>query len=367
MRKFYSILFTFLVASLAAFGQTVRDLKKKNELTGEQLQPLGRYDQADGKLELIGSAVHFGVSFEGEQCQLLVSVHDWQNRNYIQYELDGVYQKRLTIKGGSTNTITIQALSKGKHTLWIYKATEAQTGPVFIHKLQAKNIKPLAIKKKPLIEFIGNSITCGAAADASEIPCGAGEYHDQHNAYQAYGPRTARALNVNYILSSVSGYGMYRNWNSEGPTLPQVYDKLDLQEQSTRPWNAAAYRPDIISIALGTNDLSGGDGKQSRAAFDSTAFINAYVKFVKKIRTSHPDAQILLLNNLPGGGDRGQLLQSCLESVKRQIDATHPTQKPLAIFLFEGRQMQGCTGHPSVADHDLMAKELLPFLTKLIK
>ena len=106
----------------------------------------------------------------------------------------------------------------------------------------------------PLIEFIGNSITCGAAADPSEVPCGSGEYHDQHNAYYAYGPRVARALNTNFLLSSVSGAGIYRNWNSDGPALPLLFEQSDLRENSSRPWNFDLYSPDIVSIALGTND-----------------------------------------------------------------------------------------------------------------
>ncbi len=77
-------------------------------------------------------------------------------------------------------------------------------------------MKALKVPAASLIEFIGNSITCGAAADPSEVPCGTGVYHDQHNAYYAYGPRVARALAANYIVRSVSGSGIYRNWNSDG-------------------------------------------------------------------------------------------------------------------------------------------------------
>src|SRR3954469_6793562 len=105
--------------------------------------------------------------------------------------------------------------------VWIYKATEAHTGAVVIEKITGKNVKALETPKAPLIEFIGNSITCGAAADASEVPCGTGEYHDHHNAYMAYGPRVARELHANYLVTSVSGIGVYRNWNSDAPTMPQ--------------------------------------------------------------------------------------------------------------------------------------------------
>ena len=74
-----------------------------------------------------------------------------------------------------------------------------------------------------IIEFIGNSITCGAAFDVLSIPCKMGEYHDHHNSYFAFGLKIALALYIEFILSSVSGIGDYRNWNSDGPTMPQVY------------------------------------------------------------------------------------------------------------------------------------------------
>lgn len=102
------------------------------------------------------------------------------------------------------------------------------------------------------------------------MPCGSGAYHDQHNAYQAYGPRVARALHTNFVLSSVSGIGVYRNWNSAGPTMPQGYENTDFQPQSAQHWNFATYAPQVVSIALGTNDLSASDGKTPRLPFDRT-------------------------------------------------------------------------------------------------
>ncbi|MBO9684249.1 MAG: hypothetical protein J7502_16550 [Flavisolibacter sp.] len=66
-------------------------------------------------------------------------------------------------------------------------------------KNQWEKSKLLRASTAPLIEFIRDSITCGVAADTSEMRCGKGEYHDYHNAYYAYGPRVARNLGVNYI------------------------------------------------------------------------------------------------------------------------------------------------------------------------
>jgi hypothetical protein len=153
----------------------------KDTLTGSSLHPYGRYsfDKKTG-VELISSAVHFGFQFTGTTCSVYAYINDRRGHNYLQYTLDGIYQRRIRISGNSLKPAVIGGLSGGRHTIWIYKATEATTGPIFIEKITAHDIRALKEPDRTLIEFIGNSITCGAAADPSEIPCGMGEYHDQH-------------------------------------------------------------------------------------------------------------------------------------------------------------------------------------------
>lgn len=331
------------------------------------LQPTGRYVVNDRQqLELVSSAVHTGFSFEGEECQVYASASWAGGYNYLQYELDGVYQKRVRLDGDSARAITIRASKKGMHTVWLYKATEAHTGAVVLHKITGRNLKALPRPQRPLIEFIGNSITCGAAADPSEVPCGTGDYHDQHNAYYAYGPRVARAIGAEFILSSVSGIGIYRNWNSDGPTMPQVYEKVDFQEKNTRLWDFSQYNPNVVSIALGTNDFSNGDGKRPRLPFDSAAFTGRYIDFVKQVKAKYPQARIALLSSPMVQGERNTLLQNILSTVKKNIDALYPSSQPVALYFFKPMQARGCTGHPSVEDHALLAVELESFFRKLL-
>ncbi|WP_158267482.1 SGNH/GDSL hydrolase family protein [Adhaeribacter arboris] len=317
-------------------------------------------------VELISSAVHFGFSFEGEECQIYATIPNPEGHNYLQYELDGVYQKRIKISGNSQEPIRITAPGAGTHTIWIYKATEAHTGPIGIQKIAAKNIKSIKKPTQPLIEFIGNSITCGAAADPSEVPCGTGVYHDQHNAYMAYGPRVARSLGANFILSSVSGIGIYRNWNSNGPTMPQVYEKLDFQDQNSKLWQFATFTPQVVSIALGTNDFSKGDGKKERLPFDSASFVSTYIRFVQVVKTKYPRAQIALLSSPMVNGSNRTLLQNCLTAVKQSTDTSYPADKPVALYFFRPMQARGCSGHPNVEDHAILAAELEPFFKQLL-
>jgi hypothetical protein len=338
------------------------------ELPPTALYPYGRsLLNKDHNLELISSAVHFGFSFEGKDCQIFAGLANSQDHNYLQYELDGVYQKRIRVSNNSHVPIVISASEEGKHIVWIYKATEAHTGAIVIEKIIGQNVKAIKPKSAPLIEFIGNSITCGAAADTSEVPCGTGEYHDQHNAYYAYGPRVARELKTNFILSSVSGIGIYRNWNSDGPVMPQVYEKADFQEGNSVLWDFKLYTPKIVSIALGTNDFSNGDGVKKRLPFDSAIFVSSYIKFVQLVKSKYPVAQIALLSSPMVNGNNREVLQHCITAVQKNIDELYPADKKVALFFFEPMQASGCSGHPSVAEHAVLAEELIPFFKKLLK
>lgn len=328
------------------------------------MQPIGRYAMQGNDLQLVSSGVHVGFTFEGTACTLYIASPD--QHNYVQYELDGIYQKRLRIENKEIQPHVIKVPKEGKHTLWLYKATEAHTGPVHLQKVEAVNLKALVQQEKTVIEFIGNSITCGAAADPSDIPCGKGAYHDQHNVYMAYGPRVARELGTEFILSSVSGIGMYRNWNSDGPAMPQVYENTHFQTGGTDLWNFAKFTPEIVSIALGTNDFSNGDGKQPRLPFDSAAFVNNYIRFVQTVKTKYPKAQIALLSSPMLQGDKGRLLQNCIIAVQKNVDGIDPSGKRVAVHFFKPMQARGCTGHPNVEDHALLAAELVPFFKGLL-
>jgi lysophospholipase L1-like esterase len=359
------VLLAILISYHVANGQEqVNDI---DTLSANALLPMGRYYYDDhNALHLISSAAHFSVGFKGKQCSIVYALPDTNAHGYLQYELDGVYQKRIRINGNNKLPLIIAAAKNSRHLLTIYKTTEAHTGDIVINAVAAKNIYAAAPEKLPVIEFIGNSITCGAAADPSEIPCGTADYHDQHNAYMAYGPRVARALHAAFVLSSVSGIGIYRNWNSDGPTMPQVYEKTDFKDGSSRLWNFETYSPKVVSIALGTNDFSTGDGKRPRLPFDSAAFVNNYVKFIQLVKLKYPEAQIALLSSAMVNGSNRILLQNCLTAIKQQIDAVSSSNKPVALFFFEPMQARGCGGHPNVDDHRILAEQLTPFFKQLL-
>jgi hypothetical protein len=366
MKYSYKLLMVVFISCFSFFSFS-SIAASKDTLNANSLRPYGRFAQnPHGNLELISSAVHFGFRFSGPYCSIFASLSDPAAHNYLQYTVDGIYYRRIKVSGNSSHSYNIVGLGKGEHTIWVYKATEATTGPIFIQKIVGHEIIALKVPNRPLIEFIGNSITCGAAADPSEIPCGTGEYHDQHNAYYAYGPRVARMLNMNFILSSVSGIGIYRTWNTAGPSMLQVYEKTDFLLNSTRSWDFKTYMPRVVSIALGTNDFSDGDGRTPRLPFDSVVFINNYIRLIELVMSKYPSAQLALLSSPMLNGNKRMTLQNCLMIVKARIEKKYPSNKKVALFFFKPMTARGCGGHPSIEDHEILAKELAPFFKKLI-
>ncbi|MEN9859646.1 MAG: hypothetical protein RLZZ515_128, partial [Cyanobacteriota bacterium] len=106
-------------------------------------------------------------------------------------------------------------------------------------------------------------------------------YNYHHNGYMSYAAQCGRLLKVQTLLSSISGAGIYRNWNSDGPTVPELYSFLNLRDSTDGIWNPSDYNPDLIVVALGTNDLSRGDGVNPRLPFSQEDFVKEYINFLK--------------------------------------------------------------------------------------
>jgi hypothetical protein len=113
--------------------------------------------------------------------------------------------------------------------------------------------------------------------------------------------------------------------------------------------------------------MSNGDGKKVRLPFDSAKFVNNYIKFVELVKSKYPISQITLLSSSIVTAARRITLQNCLTDVKYKIDSLYPSDKPIALYFFKEMKGRGCTGHPSVEDHAILAEELIPFFKNLLK
>ncbi|MBK0369110.1 SGNH/GDSL hydrolase family protein [Flavobacterium agrisoli] len=345
---------------------SAKETPKKNNL----YQFAGRIEHLeDGGTLLIGSASSVTFEFTDLSCEIYLKSVDknYEHHNYVVLELDGEYLGRFTIKKGGLKTFPIQVTKlQPMHRLTIFKATEAANGSVLFTGTNAHLTKIKQPKKKK-VEFIGDSITCGYGNDATSIPCGKGEWYDQHNAYMAYGPQLARMLDFDYVLSSVSGIGMYRNWNDEHENeaiMPDVYENLYLNKDYGKPYDFA-FQPDLVSICLGTNDLSDGDGKKKRLPFNENKYVSNYIDFIKTVYLHAPKTRIILLTSPMVSGTKNDVLLRCLNRVITAF-AADKNHQPIQLFEFEPMRPNGCGYHPDMIDDTVMANQLQPFFKELL-
>ncbi|MGS2763533.1 GDSL-type esterase/lipase family protein [Sinomicrobium sp. M5D2P9] len=325
-------------------------------------QVSGRVEAIDSGLVLISAASRIAFRPEGEALEIYCRNDREDQHSYISLAVNKKYRKRYRVDGDTLNRIKL-ALS-GKDTLVeIYKATEASTGNLIVESIGAGSIRQAPERPGLKIEFIGNSITSGYGNDTMAIPCGEGEWYDQHNAFYSYAALAANALDCDFLLSSVSGYGIYRNWNSDGPTIPRVYDNLYLDTDTSKPFSEMKFQPDLVSICLGTNDLSEGDGKKERAAFDPDRFTETYIRFVEHIRSVKPGAEIALLDSPMVTGEKSVILQDGLDRIRQHFKEKG---EDIHIFYFTPLAIEGCDGHPSIENDRNMALQLLPFYRNIL-
>lgn len=351
---FILFIFSFLIISCQ------KEKKETEYIAGNHaIQYNGRIEKInDSAVALIGSTSNVQLKVTGDSCTLFIS-NDHQDHSFVAIEVNREYKGRFKVDG---NPIELKLSSSDSSEVKIFKATEASTGDVIFNKIIAENLLEIEDENAPLIEFIGNSITCGMGAQIDEIPCDTAEWYDQHNAYLAYGPRTSRSLNLDFRLSCVSGMGMYRNWNDEDqPVMPDVYENLRLNDDATKASDLTR-KPAIVCIALGTNDLSLGDGEKERSEFSQDKFVTNYIQFVEMIFNHFPKTKVTLLTS-PMVGEKEQKI--LLESL--QIVKDHFSEKPVFLFEFEKMEPNGCGGHPDIEDHKKMADQLTPFIKDILK
>jgi hypothetical protein len=295
--------------------------------------------------------VYITFRVKGNYCRVIVNdeVLWGKNHNYIELVVNG-RPTRLQTKA-STDTIWVKGLDKPVNTIVLCKNTEANIGYMEMVGILCKELVAPPARPGRKIEFIGNSITCGASADASQVPCGKGVWHDQHNAYLSYGPTTARSLHAQYHLSSVSGIGLMHSCCNMNIIMPQVYDKVSMRDD-TISWDFARYQPDVVTVCLGQND-----GVQ-----DSAAFCDNYISFLRRLRTYYPKASIICLSSPMADANLAAFMKKTLAAVVGIMN--REGDKRIAYFLFSKQYNHGCDWHPNVEEHQAIARELIPFMKK---
>ena len=345
---YYVIRFTFfIVLAVVAIGCTQNNTPQFFSPADSGIRITGRtLPMGEDTIRFWQPGVQLEFMFEGDSCDIYLGDEmRWgTNLNYIQLSVDGD-SKRLQLKG-RRDTLRIGANNeKEQHHVILMKNTEANIGYMDFYGVRTSRLATLPPAPTLKLEFFGNSITCGASSDTSSVPCGAGKWQDQHNAWLAFGPRLGRALNASVHLSSVSGIGLIRSCCDMPILMPQVFDKVDMYGNQLS-WDFSKYQPDKLFICLGQND-----GIQ-----DSSTFVQAYIGFLDSLNKVYPSSEVLLLSSPMADEKLREWFRRVLPSVVNQMKDRF---KNIRYHIFEKQYIGGCDFHPSVEEHEEIAKELL--------
>ena len=209
-------------------------------------------------------------------------------------------------------------------------------------------IKPIN-KKDLLIEFIGDSITCGYGVEAHNES--ENFTTSTENFSKSYAYLTSQQLNADYIIVAYSGYGIIfgdtPEEENEFALIPKIYTKTSKNEEYPGEWDFNKRKVDIIVINLGTND-SGYIKEDPEKRNDE--FIQEYANFIKLVREKHQNSYILCTIGTMGVNFVYPLIE---EAVKLVGDNK--------VSCFESPQQDsedglGANYHPSVKTHEKLSK-----------
>lgn len=274
----------------------------------------GRVDFSDSlKPTFWAPGTYFELQFEGPFCAIYLedNLKFGTHHNYIEIVLDDQKPRRVRLDDKMNKILIGDSLTDTVHKLLICKNTESGIGYVRLESVNCRQLIEIPKEKKRIIEFIGNSITCGNGCDDTGTKCGEGKWYDQHNAYMAFGPLIARRFNSDWILSAVSGIGLTRNCCGIENTMPEIYDRISFRMDSEK-WIFPEQKPDLLSISLGQND-----GMQKKSIY-----VKTYLKFLRELRVLYPNTTIILTTSPAANKRLRKHLEKCITEVIQKVNSS---------------------------------------------
>lgn len=343
------------------------------EATSEYVKHLGRayYDDFDEAL----ICAYSGTGCEFTVTGTSVSVNIVGDNAAKSGNKDNAARFAVYVDGEKTMDMQLEEQQK---TLTVFESDTEKTAVVSLVKLSETanstlsvdsinvtgKIEPTA-EKDMYIEFVGDSITCGYGVDDEDR-----NHHfstSTEDCTKAYAYKTAKLLDADYSIVSISGYGVISGYTSNpdkksgNQLMPMYYDKIGYSYSksiASIKWDFNR-KPDVIVINLGTNDESYcKNDKDKRAEFTSE-----YVNFLKKIRSNNEDAKILCVLGVMGSG-----LYDCVEDAVNTYSAETGDNAVYAMKLPNQQEADGIAAdwHPTEATHEKTAALVAEKIQELI-
>lgn len=322
----------------------------------------GRVAYKPDAAELIWSGTSITLNFKGTSLSGRFKDADTSNYYNVIVDHDSIYKIKFDTLARSYSLV--QNLKNGNHTVTIFKRTEWDKGKTWFYGFESDTaIELLTPDARPTrkIEFYGNSITCGYALEDTHGDSHFGYFQNNYNTYAAI---TARHFNAQYHCTAKSGIGIMLSWFPM--IMPEMYNRIDPTD-STSVWDFNNYQADVVVINLFQNDswlVNMPEHESFKSRFGSKApdeafIINAYLSFLKTIRTNYPNAQIICMLGNMDITRTGSPWPGYVEKAVSQMNDNR-----IYTFFMPYKETPG---HPKAQEQQAMADRLIEFMNAKIK
>lgn len=342
-------------------GDSADDSKKSDEKVVDLSNPTKKYDLAENrsKVKVIGrsSVVSDGITcdFTAAGIEFKVNASGIVNlkltataETYFTVIVDGVRASERYRVGSGTATLAVAELeSAGEHTISVLRQTEPQRSLCVLNSLSFRGtLLDAPADNTRYIEFIGDSITCGAGNLISDTSANANLAIHQDGT-QAFSYLTAKALGADYSIVGCSGIGVTYGYRTF--TENEFYTKLSYYRSLTDSYVPTRV-PDAVVINLGTNDKN----KTASSGFVEADFKADVEELIELIRaTYNTDVPIIWTYNMMNGG--------YIDEISAVITALGG--ESAGLYTCElNRNTEGAGYHPVVSAHVTASETLGNFI-----
>jgi len=353
--------------------------------SNEYVKVLGRTIMLDDVRLLCTSGS--GVEFEYTGSRLMVTflgdssseknddVIKWRDIPRVQVIVDGHIMLDTAIRNAKEKYVVYgeePSTPVDKHVVRIIKLSEPRMSSVGLGEIEidAEAMPVPTPNKSKLVEFIGDSITCGYGVDTQHELCPFSTCTE--NAAKAYAYMAAEELDVDYSLVSYSGHGLVSGWTPDANVpkkeelLPPYYEITAYSYNSFRgvapqdtPW-VFDRQPDVIVINLGQNDFSYTQDDEDKIA----DYEKCYLEFLKQVRKCNPNAHIICSLGVMGD-DLYEAVKEVVASHKQNENDSNISEFHFTPYDTE-KDGIAADYHPSEASQKIAAKEMVEELRKWI-
>ncbi len=293
---------------------------------------------------------YFKTAFLGSTLYLRIG----QSHEILHVVVD--HGQPLLLNNPQPGIYRLSPLGDEPHAVTVFVATESQDAPnIFGGFAIPPGERPLPVPRESRqIEFIGDSHTVGYGNTSPMHDCTTDQVWTSTDDTQAFGALTAAHYGAAYQVNAISGRGIVRNYNGgAGDTLPEAYPYILFNKRDKV--DDPAWNPQVIVIALGTNDfstpLNPGERWKTREQLHAD-YEATYVRYLKSLHASHPHASIIVWATGLANGEIEAEAQKVVQQARAQ-GIERLTYLPIDHLTFTG-----CHSHPSLADDKTISTRL---------